>query len=87
MLGDPTPLFLVTIFFGVVTFIFIMFWPAFLGLKKPRDSEAKGSGVSLVSDKREVQLASIEQSEEIETDLALNERMSTVLSALPNLEA
>lgn len=87
MLGDPTPPFFVTIFFGVATFIFIMFLPAFLELKKPRDSEAKRTGESLVSDKREVQLASIEQSEEIETDLTLIERMSTVLSALPNLEA
>jgi hypothetical protein len=87
MLGDPTPLFFVTIFFGVVAFIFIMFLPAFLELKKPRDLEAKRTGESLVSDKREVQLASIERSEEIETDLALIERMSTVLSALPNLEA
>jgi hypothetical protein len=87
MLGDPTQLPFVTIFFGVVTFILVMFLPAFLELKKSRDSEPRRSEESFASRKYEVQLASIERSEEIETDMDLMKKMSNVLSALPNLEA
>jgi hypothetical protein len=87
MLVDPTQLPFVTIFFGVVTFILVMSLPAFLELKKSRDPKPRRSEESFASRKYEVQLTSIERSEEIETDMDLMKKMSNVLSALPNLEA
>jgi hypothetical protein len=86
MLGDPTQLSFITLFFGVVTFILVMFLPAFLELRKPKDAGPRRIERNVVSSKYQVQLASIEGTEENEADLALIKRIVNILSVLPNLE-
>jgi len=86
MLGDPTQLSFITLFFGVVMFILVMFLPAFLELRKPKDAGPRRIEGNVVSSKYQVQLASIERTEENEADLALIKRIVNILSVLPNLE-
>ena len=86
MLGDTTQLSFITLFFGVVMFILVMFLPAFLELRKPRDAGPRRIEGNVVSSKYQVQLASIERPEENEADLALIKRIVNILSVLPNLE-
>jgi hypothetical protein len=86
MLGDQTQLSLITLFFGVVMFILVMFLPAFLELRKPKDAGPRRIEGNVVSSKYQVQLASIERTEETEADLALIKRIVNILSVLPNLE-
>ena len=86
MLGDFTQLPLITLFFGVVTFILVMFLPAFLELRKPKDAGPRRIEENVVSRKYQVQLASMERSEDMEADLAVIKKVANILSALPNLE-
>jgi hypothetical protein len=86
MLGDFTQLPFITLFFGVVTFILVMFLPAFLELRKPKDAGPRRIEENVVSRKYQVQLASIERSEDTEADLAVIKKVANILSALPNLE-
>lgn len=86
MLGDTTQLSFITLFFGVVMFILVMFLPALLELRKPRDAGPRRIEGNVVSSKYQVQLASIERPEENEADLALIKRIVNILSVLPNLE-
>jgi hypothetical protein len=67
-------------------FILVMFLPAFLELRKPKDAGPRRIEGNVVSSKYQVQLASIERTEETEADLALIKRIVNILSVLPNLE-
>ena len=86
MLGDPTQLPFITILFAVVISILVTFLPAFLELRKPKDPEPRRVEEDVVSSKYQVELASLERSEETEADLAVIKKIANILSALPNLE-
>ena len=85
MLVDPSQLPFVTLFCGVVIFILVMFLPALLELRKPRDAGPRKIEGNVVSRYR-VQLAAIERSEEFEADLVVMKKVASILSVLPNLE-
>jgi hypothetical protein len=86
MPGDFTQLSFITLFFGVVIFILVMFLPAFLELRKPKDAGPRRIEEKVVSSKYQVQLASIERSEDTKADLAVIKKVANILSVLPNLE-
>lgn len=86
MPGDPTQLPFITILFGVVIFILVMFLPAFLELRRPKDSGPRRIEENVVPSKYPVELASLERSEEIKPDLAVIKKIANILSALPNME-
>ena len=86
MPGDFAQLPLITLFFGVVTFILVMFLPAFLELRKPKDAGPRRIEENVVWSKYHVQLASMERSEDTEAELAVIRKVANILSALPNLE-
>ena len=86
MPGDFAQLPLITLFFGVVTFILVMFLPAFIELRKPKDAGPRRIEENVVSRKYAVQLAAIERSEEFEADLVIMKKVASILSVLPNLE-
>jgi hypothetical protein len=86
MLGDPTQLPFITILFAVVIFILVTFLPAFLELRKSKDPGPRRVEEDVVLSKYQVELASLERSEETEADLAVIKKIANILSALPNLE-
>ena len=76
----------VALAFGVVIFILLMFLPALLELRKPRDAGPRKIMDDIIIGEWQMKIASIEKSEEIEIDQALVKKMANVLSVLPNLE-
>jgi hypothetical protein len=76
----------VALAFGVVIFILLMFLPALLELRKPRDAGPRKIMDDIIIGESQMKIASIEKSEEIEIDQALVKKMANVLSVLPNLE-
>jgi len=91
MIPNLNPTTLMMLIFGVSTFIFIMFLPALLELKKPRDA-----GRRIIMDDviiaqrfraREIfPLANIEK-EKFGLDQTIVKRITDIVSFLPNLEA
>lgn len=86
MPGDPTQLPFITLFCGVVIFILIMFLPAFLELRRPKDSGPRRIEENVAPSKYQAPLASMERSEEHEADSAVIKKVASILSVLPNLE-
>jgi hypothetical protein len=76
----------VALAFGIVIFILLMFLPALLELRKPRDAGPRKIMDDIIIGESQMKIASIEKSEEIEIDQALVKKMANVLSVLPNLE-
>jgi hypothetical protein len=76
----------VALAFGVVIFILLMFLPALVELRKPRDAGPRKIMDDVIIGESHMKIASIEKSEEIEIDQALFKKMANVLSILPNLE-
>jgi hypothetical protein len=76
----------VALAFGVVIFILLMFLPALVELRKPRDAGPRKIMDDVIIGESQMKIASIEKSEEIEIDQALFKKMANVLSVLPNLE-
>lgn len=86
MLGDPTQLLSITPFLGVVIFILVMFLPALLELRKPKDAGPRRIEEDVVLSKYQVPLASIERIVESDADLTVLKKVANILSVLPNLE-
>ena len=76
----------VALAFGVVIFILLMFLPALVELRKPRDAGPRKIMDDVIIGESQMKIASMEKSEEIEIDQALVKKMANVLSVLPNLE-
>jgi len=72
--------------FGVVIFILLMFLPALLELRRPRDAGPRKIMNDLATYESQMKIASMERAEEIEVDQALVKKMANVLSVLPSLE-
>jgi hypothetical protein len=91
MIPNLNPTTLMMLIFGVSTFIFIMFLPALLELKKPRDA-----GPRIIMDdviiaqrfraREIIPLANIEK-EKFGLDQTIVKRITDIVSFLPNLEA
>lgn len=85
LLSDSTPI--ITLILGVATFILIMFLPALLELKKPRDA-----GPRLIMD--DVSAKQLQQEmkpllrieDEISVDRVLLKKIADIIAALPDLE-
>ena len=84
MIDGSTPVAFITLAFGVVVFVLIMFLPAVLELKKPRDSGPRK--IIDDADAASMKITSMEKAEEIQVDEALIKRVADVLAILPNLE-
>jgi hypothetical protein len=85
MLVDPTQLSIVMLSTGTLTCILVASLPAFLELGEPGNPESRRTKCTLPS-KYGLRLASMEDSIETVTDLALMEKIADILSALPNME-
>ena len=86
MLVDLAQLPFVTLFCGVVIFILVMFLPAFLELRRPKDSGPRRIDENVLLSKYPVELAPLERGEETKPDLAVLNKIANILSVLPNLE-
>jgi hypothetical protein len=80
----PNPLTFIVLFLGVSTCILIMFLPAFLELKKPRDAGPRTimNNIILIP-----QLSVIMEDEKIVLDQAIRQKVVSIIAFLPNLEA
>lgn len=84
MVLNPTPTTLIMLIFGVLAFIFLMFLPAFLELKKPRDAGPRTIMNNIIAIP---QLPTIMEDEKPIIDQALYQKLAEILVVLPNLEA
>jgi len=78
---DFTPIMMI---FGASTFILIMFLPALLELKKPKDAGPRRIMDEVIESQSKLKIASIES--EVDFDQALVKKVSEIIAALPNLE-
>ncbi|MCJ7430985.1 hypothetical protein MUO83_07225 [Candidatus Bathyarchaeota archaeon] len=88
MIPDLNPATLMMLIFGVSTFIFIMFLPALLELKKPRDAGPRlimDASVVTGSQERMKTLTKMEDGAEIDRNLA--KKLADIIAVLPNLES
>jgi hypothetical protein len=91
MIPNLNPTTLMMLIFGVSTFIFIMFLPALLELKKPRDAGPRITMDDVIiaqrfRDREIIRLANIEK-EKFGLDQTIVKRITNIVSFLPNLEA
>jgi len=88
MTAEMSPLMLIMLFLGISVFVFIMFLPAMLELKRPRDAGPR----RILGDTHGFlpysQIFTLEKAEEhISTDLGIMRKIMEIISFLPNLEA
>jgi hypothetical protein len=74
----------VMVILGVSTFILVMFLPALLELKNPKDAGPRRITEEVSIWKVETNLASMEK--DVKVDQALIKKISEVIAVLPNLE-
>jgi hypothetical protein len=86
MLENLSQTMFVALAFGVVMFVLLMFLPALLELRKPRDAGPRKI-MERTPGGPKLNIASMEETEEIDVDQTIVKRVSNILSALPNLEA
>lgn len=85
MLSDWTPI--ITLIFGVATFILIMFLPALLELKKPRDAGPRMIMNDVAARQLQQEMKPLLRIEdEISVDQVLVKKIADIIAALPNLE-
>jgi len=74
--------------FGVLAFILVMLLPAFLEIKKPKDSGPRMiAGCSLDTWLRMDEMLILNMEKEERCDQIIVTRLTAILSVLPNLEA
>jgi hypothetical protein len=87
MLGNLPPTTLIALAFGVVMFVLFMFLPALLELRRPRDAGPRKIMEDAFAGESQMEIASMEEAEELKADQAVVKKVSIILSVLPNLEA
>ena len=87
MLGEPTQFQFVLLLFAAMTFVSVLFLPVSLEFRELEDVERRKSKKKAASGDYQLHLVPMENSDEVEVDLALIEKISNLLSILPNLEA
>ncbi|MDI6846567.1 MAG: hypothetical protein QMD23_00310 [Candidatus Bathyarchaeia archaeon] len=89
MIPPLTSTTLITLCFGVLIFIFIMFLPALLELKKPKDAGPRMilNDVAVLQQLQIVQKIPIANMEEdLRFDQTVVKKIANVIAMLPNLE-
>jgi len=88
MSPNPTPTTLITLCFGVSVFIFIMFLPALLELKKPKDAGPRRimDDAYTIQPKMVGTIVIVNLEEEHRFDQKLVEKIMNIIAVLPNLE-
>ncbi|MBS7616744.1 hypothetical protein KEJ45_06055 [Candidatus Bathyarchaeota archaeon] len=87
MIPIPPLTSILTLFFGVLLFIIIMFMPAIIELKKPKDPGPKNIEDSESTDPFQGRLNSLDDVEsEFRVDGATIKRVAEILSVLHSLE-
>jgi len=84
MVLNPNPMTFTVLISGVALFILIMFLPALLELKKPRDA---GPRIIMNNIIAIPQLPIIMEEEKLVLDHALYQKIASIIAFLPNLEA
>jgi hypothetical protein len=87
MIPNPTPTTFISLILGLLAFIFIMFLPALLELKKPKDAGPRIiiDCALLISPKtRNALIANIEEEQRL--DRALAKKIADIIAVLPNME-
>jgi hypothetical protein len=88
MIPDLNPTTLMMLIFGVSTFIFIMFLPALLELKKPRDAGPRLiMDTSLVTGSQERMKTLTKMEDDARIDRNLAKKLADIIAVLPNLES
>jgi hypothetical protein len=87
MAPDQTITTFVSLFFGVSALILIMFLPALLELKKPRDAGPRNITENNSNPMDLLPLQSIEREEKHRLDNEITKRIVEIIAALPNLES
>lgn len=88
MISNLTPTLIAVIIIGAPSLILIMFLPALLELKKPKDSGPR----KIMEDVSEMQgqmgkiIPIVNIEEEQKFDVALVKKIATIIAALPSLE-
>lgn len=76
----------VSIAFGVMIFILLLFLPALFELRNPRDAGPRKIMSETVDSENQMKITSMERNEEIAVDQALLKKVASVISVLPDLE-
>jgi hypothetical protein len=85
MLSDSAPI--ITLILGVATFILIMFLPALLELKKPRDAGPRMIMNDVAARQLQQEMKPLPRIEdEISIDQVLVKKIADIIATLPNLE-
>jgi hypothetical protein len=87
MIPNPTPTTLTMLILGVSTFVFIMFLPALLELKRPRDAGPRmitGHADFILPEIRNMAILSVKKEQGFDQTLA--RKIADVIAVLPNLE-
>jgi len=85
---DTTPVMMfVTLASGVVVFILVMFLPAIFELTNPKDSGPRKITDEAFDAVLQMEIHSLERSEETRPDQTLVKKMASALSVLPDLES
>ena len=89
MIPSPTLTTFIMLIFGVSTFIFIMFLPALLELKKHKDAGPRliMNDAPIMQTKMRETVLIVNVEEEHGFDQVLAKKMADVMAVLPNLEA
>jgi len=89
MIPSPTLTTFIMLIFGVSTFIFIMFLPALLELKKHKDAGPRliMNDAPVMQPKMRETVLIVNVEEEHGFDQMLGRKMADVMAVLPNIEA
>jgi len=88
MIPNQTPTTFIMLTIGALTFIFIMFLPALLELKKPKDAGPRliMKDVPIMRSKMREAILITNMEEEQKSDQTLIRKIADVIAVLPNLE-
>jgi hypothetical protein len=87
MIPDPNPTLLILMILGATTFILIIFLPALLELKKPKDAGPRIIMEGIAASGSQATTNSLDKiEEECESNKALLRRLAEIIAVLPNLE-
>jgi hypothetical protein len=89
MIPTPTPTTLIILSFGVSIFIFIIFLPALLELKRPKDAGPRVimDDAPILQPRRRETILIVDIEEGYGFNRTLAEKIADVIAVLPNLEA
>jgi hypothetical protein len=87
MVSDQAFTTFISLILGVSAFILIMFLPALLELKKPKDAGSRNVSENASNSMDALSLQSIEKEEKRRLDTEIAKKISEIIAFLPNLES